>query len=39
MFVVKIGIAGAIILVCTILGIKKSKKYEIREHMIRGNYN
>lgn len=34
MLVVKFGICIGIVVICTILGIKKSKKYEIREHMI-----
>ena len=34
MFVVKFGICIGIVVACTILGIKKSKKYEIREHML-----
>ena len=34
MFVVKFGICIGIVVICSILGMKKSKKYEIREHMI-----
>lgn len=34
MFVVKIGICLGIVVICSILGMKKSKKYEIREHML-----
>ncbi len=34
MFVVKFGICIGIVIICTLLGIKKSKKYEIRERMI-----
>ena len=34
MLVVKLGICMGIVAICTILGIKKSKKYEIREHML-----
>ena len=34
MLVVKLGICIAIVAICSILGIKKSKKYEIREHML-----
>lgn len=34
MLVVKLGICIAIVAICSVLGIKKSKKYEIREHML-----
>lgn len=34
MLVVKLGICIAIVLICTILGMKKSKKYETREKVI-----
>lgn len=34
MFVVKFGICIGIVTICSMLGIKKSKKYEVREHMI-----
>lgn len=34
MLVVKFGICIGIVVICTILGIKKSKRYEIREHML-----
>ena len=34
MFVVKLSICIAIVVICTILGIKKSKKYEMREKII-----
>ena len=34
MLVVKLGICTAIVLICTILGVKKSKKYETREKVI-----
>lgn len=33
-FVVKFGICIAIVIICTILGIKRAKKYEIREHIL-----
>lgn len=35
MFVAKIAICFGIISICTLLGMKKSKKYEIRERMIK----
>ena len=35
MFVVKFGICIGIVVICSILGMKKSKKYEIREHMLK----
>lgn len=34
MFVVKLGICIGIVVICTILGMKKSKRYETREKMI-----
>lgn len=34
MFVVKLGICIGIVVICTALGMKKSKKYEMREKMI-----
>lgn len=34
MFVVKFGICILLVVICTILGIKKAKRYEIREHML-----
>ena len=34
MFVAKFGICIALVVICTILGIKKAKKYEIREHIL-----
>lgn len=34
MFVVKLGICIGIVLICTVLGMKKSKKYETRERII-----
>lgn len=34
MFVVKFGICIALVVICTILGIKRSKKYETREHIL-----
>ena len=33
-FVVKVCICIALVIICTILGIKKSKKYEIREYIL-----
>ena len=34
MFVAKFSICIALVVICTILGIKKSKKYEIREYIL-----